>query len=95
MGEVVVGKSATSPRRVPVSLGSRAVERRVEPGLDAECAGCGERMKFSARKRQTQVICNVYVEAMWNRVEHFHPECYERMGRPYGPAEFGQIAKFA
>lgn len=75
--------------------GSRAVERKVEPGLDADCAGCGERMKFSARRRQTQVICNVYVEGLWNRVEHFHPDCYEARERPYGPAVYGQPHQFA
>jgi hypothetical protein len=31
-----------------------------------------------------QMICNVYADGVWQRVEHFHAECYETAGRPYG-----------
>ena len=41
-------------------------------------------MKFQARVRLQQVICNVYTNGNWERVEHFHAECYEEAGRPYG-----------
>lgn len=63
--------------------------RPVEPGMFVECARCGERVKFRARARQLQVICNVYTDGRWDRVEHFHPDCYELAGAPYGSAELG------
>ena len=31
-----------------------------------------------------QMICNVYESGVWQRVEHFHAECYEEADRPYG-----------
>jgi hypothetical protein len=33
------------------------------------------------------VVANVYVGDKWNRVERYHPRCYELVGAPYGPAE--------
>ncbi len=67
---------------------SRAVSRLVEPGNWAECSLCEEIIKFRARERRTQVICNVYVNNRWDRVEHFHPDCYLAAEIPYGePAE--------
>ena len=67
---------------------SRAVVRLVEPGNWAECALCEEIVKFRARERRTQVICNVYVDGKWDRVEHYHPDCYKAADSPYGePAE--------
>jgi hypothetical protein len=36
-----------------------------------------------------QVICNVYVDGVWDRVEHFHDVCYADAGRPYGEAVDG------
>jgi hypothetical protein len=47
---------------------------------------CGRPVKFSAKTKLQQVIANVYVEAVWVRVEHFHAECYEAVGCPYGSA---------
>ena len=69
-----------------VSLGTRAVLRRVEAGSMALCAGCGEHVKFAAKLNRLQVIANVYVDAKWDRVEHFHQECYEDGGSPHGIA---------
>jgi hypothetical protein len=63
---------------------SRAVLRPIEAGNFAECAHCGERVKFQAKVRKQQVICNVYIGGRWDRVEHFHSECYEAGGEPYG-----------
>jgi len=63
---------------------SRAVLRLIEPGSSVDCAYCGQRVKFQARMRLQQVICNVYVKTVWDRVEHYHAECYEEAGRPYG-----------
>jgi hypothetical protein len=73
--------------KVPVqTLGSRAVLRRVEAGSMAICAFCEEQVKFAAKLNRQQVIANVYVDGRWNRVEHFHSECYEMAGETYGPA---------
>lgn len=63
---------------------SRAVVRLIEPGNNAYCAKCDELLKFRARLRLEQVICNVYVKNKWDRVEHYHPECYKKLRSPYG-----------
>ncbi len=65
-------------------LGSRAVMRDIYPGQVVDCAHCGERVKFQAKSRARQVICNVYVKGTWNRVEHFHAACYDAAGHPHG-----------
>lgn len=68
---------------------SRAVTRLIEAGSMTECLHCGERVKFKARERHMQVICNVYTKGSWERVEHFHAPCYEETGSPYGdPGEW-------
>jgi len=41
-------------------------------------------VKFQARLRLQQVICNVYVKNVWDRVEHYHADCYQAAGSPYG-----------
>ena len=66
---------------------SRAVLRTVEAGNSAICISCGEPVKFAAKTRRHQVICNVYENGVWNRVEHYHSECYETSGEPHGSAE--------
>jgi hypothetical protein len=63
---------------------SRAVLRVIEAGSFAECAYCGELVKFQAKTRQRQVICNVYVKGRWDRVEHYHERCYHEADEPYG-----------
>lgn len=65
---------------------SRAVTRQIEPGSEVLCAkeDCGERVKFQAKKKNRQVICNVYVDGRWDRTDHFHEGCYDEAGRPYG-----------
>lgn len=70
---------------------SRAVIRLVEPGNWAECVLCEEIIKFRARERRTQAICNVYVDSRWNRVEHYHADCYKAAGEPYGEAQGATI----
>lgn len=77
----------------PVSRASRAVTRLVEPGSGATCARCNEPVKFTARRHDRQVIANVYERGRWVRVEHFHEECYEEAGWPYGDATFGTPAR--
>ena len=66
---------------------SRAVSRPIEAGSTVECGHCGERVKFQAKLRLQQVICNVYVDGRWDRVEHFHAACYEEGDDPHGPIE--------
>jgi hypothetical protein len=63
---------------------SRAVVRTVEPGSSAICAHCGTPVKFVARAQLRQVIANVYVGSTWDRVEHYHADCYSAAGEPYG-----------
>ncbi|CAN5169379.1 hypothetical protein BH18ACT4_BH18ACT4_15470 [soil metagenome] len=65
---------------------SRAVLRPIEAGNNAACAACEARVRFSARSRVEQVICNVYVDGRWNRVEHYHAACYAAAGEPHGSA---------
>ena len=50
----------------------------------AICAQCDEQVKFAAKLNKMQVIANVYVEGKWERVEHYHEECYDTAGGPYG-----------
>ena len=77
--------STTTSTLAPVS---RAVQRRVEAGCSVMCASCDLQIKFAARQNRQQVIANVYVDGRWTRVEHFHIECYEMAGAPYGsPAQ--------
>jgi hypothetical protein len=67
---------------------SRAAQRSVEAGSYVDCTHCGERVKFQAKVRNQQVICNIYTDGRWTRVEHYHAECYEAAGEPFGtPAE--------
>ncbi len=49
-----------------------------------ECTHCEERVKFRARERHQQVICNVYINGAWDRVEHYHEPCYEEAKKPFG-----------
>ena len=65
---------------------SRAVTRPVEAGNSAFCASCGTQVKFTAKTRTQQVIANVYIDGRWDRVEHYHSDCYQSAGRPYGSA---------
>jgi hypothetical protein len=65
---------------------SRAVTRPIEAGSASECVHCGQRVKFQAKIRAYQVICNVYIDGRWNRVEHYHDACYKDVGEPYGDA---------
>lgn len=70
---------------------SRAVTRLIGPGCDADCPHCEAPVKFMARVRATQVICNVYEDGRWDRVEHFHSPCYEDAGSPYGDPDTSKL----
>ncbi len=47
---------------------------------------CGAQIKFAARSHPRQVIANVYDDGVWQRVEHYHEECYLEAGEPFGSA---------
>ena len=71
-------------------LGTRAVLRVIEGGLEAWCppqGGCGAEVKFQARipsGSRRCVVANVYWLGKWNRVETWHLPCYVRAGMPHG-----------
>ncbi|MGE0880396.1 MAG: hypothetical protein AB7L13_23945 [Acidimicrobiia bacterium] len=66
--------------------GTRAVVRSIDAGSSAMCVSCGQQVKFSAKVKKQQVICNVYTKGKWDRVEHYHFECYVDAGSPHGEA---------
>ena len=84
--------SAKASTRAP-KWTSRAVIRDVEAGSTVDCALCGERVKFQAKMRNRQVICNVYEDGRWNRVEHFHADCYDAAGLPHGVVDTTPLVK--
>ena len=43
-------------------------------------------VEFAAKIKSFQVIANVYIDGTWDRVEHYHSDCYEQSGCPYGSA---------
>ena len=63
---------------------SRAVTRRIEAGSAVNCSACDDHIKFKAKVKGEQVICNIYKKGVWDRVEHFHAACYEKAGDPFG-----------
>lgn len=63
---------------------SRAVVRPIEAGSYVDCVACGDRVKFQAKIRLMQVICNVYEDGRWLRVEHYHEACYLGADLPHG-----------
>jgi len=69
------------------------VLRDVEPGSAVDCVTCGERVKFQAKVRPKQVICNVYEEGSWVRVEHYHSGCYDTAGEPHGKVDTTPVVK--
>ena len=83
--------STTSEKGKPAKKGkstkkwtSRAVMRLIEAGSMTDCSHCDERVKFKAREKHRQVICNVYEQGRWDRVEHYHEKCYVKAKKPYG-----------
>lgn len=59
---------------------SRAVLRLVQPamgGNEGVCAACGERIIYRAREKPKVVICNVYENGMWDRVDQYHEDHYD------------------
>ncbi len=84
------GSTKGGPKQAkPKSWESRAVIKLIEAGSAAECPHCLERVKFRARHRDQQVICNVYENSVWKRVEQYHLECYSDADSPHGEAVKG------
>lgn len=85
------GSTATRRRKTKRAAApkwkSRAVLRRIEAGSTVSCVGCEDHIKFSAKDRASQVICNVYRKNAWVRVEHYHEACYRDAQLPYGEPE--------
>lgn len=69
---------------------SRAVVRYIEAGSSVTCAHCTRAVQFRARIRPQQVICNVYDDGAWIRVEHYHRDCYDEAASPYGTPDDSQ-----
>ena len=74
------------------TLGSRAIlrDRHIDLTLASWCEGCGRILNHSRSPRavkfaQPLVVCNVYVDGVWDRMEVWHLNCYETAGLPYGP----------
>lgn len=76
-----------------VSTGTRAVARYIEAGSSVHCAACGAAVRFRARVKAQQVICNVYVDGRWDRVEHYHRSCYDEAGAPHGEPDATQLVR--
>lgn len=78
----------TDAAEAPFVPKTRAVVRPILPAvgglLAPECVHCDQLVKFRARVRKNQVIANIYRRRVWQRVEHFHAECYVEAGQPYG-----------
>ncbi len=81
--------AASKGPTTPTTWESRAVIKLIEAGSAAECPHCLDRVKFRARHRDQQVICNVYEDGIWKRVEQYHLECYGDAGSPHGEAVKG------
>ena len=90
MGTTTKKKSSNSDKG---SWTSRAVQRDIEPGSIVDCRHCGETVKFQAKVRLRQIICNVYSKGKWVRVEHYHAECYQAAGEPHGAADTTPVMK--
>lgn len=86
MATIVDSKTTAASSAAPAKSvwQSRAVLRVVQPGSWVECESCHEQVKFKVRAQNMQVICNVYDEGIWTRVEHYHADCYEGTDQPYG-----------
>lgn len=69
---------------LPYPHATCAVVRLIAPGTLSLCPNCDEPVKFEAKKKLRQVICNIYEGDKWDRVEQYHTECYVSAGAPYG-----------
>ncbi len=63
---------------------SRAVSRKLQPGLGLECDACSMPIKYSAKFPTNQIIANVYDGNVWQKVVHYHEECYQELDYPHG-----------
>jgi hypothetical protein len=64
---------------------TRAVVREIVPkGEFVECRGCGQELKWNAKRHPLRVIANVYRNGRWVDTEEWHLECYLEAGEPHG-----------
>jgi hypothetical protein len=77
-------KARSSKAQKPKQWRSRAVVRRIEAGSAVNCSACDDHIKFKAKIKGEQVICNIYKKGVWDRVEHFHAACYKKADHPFG-----------
>ena len=85
------GRTGNKRQRVTAPKLSRAVVREVKAGSHVMCAACGDLVRFRARLKLREVICNVYVDGVWARVEHYHADCYATAFEPYGSADASRV----
>ena len=83
-GKRAKGSKTDPTSQVKIKKVSRAVTRLVNPGSQVDCMHCDERIKFQAKMRHQEVICNVYEKSKWLRVEHYHSDCYKLAKEPFG-----------
>lgn len=55
------------------------------PHSEEFCEKCDKEILFDTTQRTYRVLCNVYVNDKWDRLECYHPECYEQTGFIHGP----------
>jgi len=82
---------------------SRAVTMIMRYNDLQECVSCGENITFLQATSNIWVVANVYVDCdhsdpvcrlclgygrRWDRIEHWHEDCYGNAGKPYGDTEF-------
>lgn len=80
--ELVDVPVATVPER---TFQTRVVSKPCTAGDFIVCRRCGAEIKYRARTKDREVLCNVYENGAWDRLERFHPACYVGAGEPYGP----------
>ncbi len=71
-------------------IGTRAVEKPLTAGKEEYCGylACEyakRKIASSSRAPIKEVIANVYENGKWSFVVHFHVDCYNKLGQPYGP----------
>lgn len=79
-------RTKTKPQATTSIFTSRAVTRIIQQGNTGTCPICTQLVQFRAKAKLMQVIANVYNNGVWQCTLHYHVDCYENAGRPYGPA---------
>jgi hypothetical protein len=72
---------------------TRAIVREIARGNHTDCRGCGQGIRFRTKLHHQTVICNVYDDGRWDRVEHWHLECYRDAGEPHGHPDATELRR--